>query len=128
MDLVAIVILLALIEYYAFGILVGRARGRYGVPAPAITGHPIFERTLRVQQNTLEQLIVFIPAIWSFGYYLSPRLASGLGLVFLIGRLVYLRGYVEAPEKRAPGAMLSALSIGVLLLGALIGAARALAS
>jgi glutathione S-transferase len=128
MDWVAIVVLLALLECYAFGILVGRARGRYNVPAPAIAGHPIFERYMRVHQNTLEQLVVFVPAIWIFGHYLSPRLAAGLGLVFLIGRLVYFRGYVEEPEKRAPGALLSALAILVLVLGALFGAIRALAS
>jgi glutathione S-transferase len=128
MDWVAIVVLLALLECYAFGILVGRARGRYNVPAPAIAGHPIFERYMRVHQNTLEQLVVFVPAVWIFGHYLSPRLAAGLGLVFLIGRLVYFRGYVEEPEKRAPGALLSALAILVLVLGALFGAIRALAS
>jgi uncharacterized MAPEG superfamily protein len=127
-DLVALVVLLALVEYYAFGILVGRARGRYGVAAPAITGHPVFERYMRVQQNTLEQLIIFVPAILAFGHYLSARLAAGLGVVFLIGRLVYLRGYVEAPEKREAGALLSALAIGVLVVGALIGVLRALAS
>jgi len=125
-DLVALVALLALVEYMAFGVLVGRARSRYGVAAPAITGHPIFERTMRVQQNTLEQLVVFIPALFAFGHYLSARLAAGLGVVFLIGRIVYLRGYVEAPEKREAGARLSALPIGVLVIGALFGALRAL--
>lgn len=92
MDLVALVIILALIEYFIFGILVGRARGRYGVEAPATTGHPIFERYFRVHQNTLELLVVFVPSMWFFGMYVSPALAAILGLVFIIGRMLYLRG------------------------------------
>jgi len=122
MALVAAVILLALIEYIVFSLLVGRARMRCNVVAPAITGHPIFERYFRVQQNTLEQLIVFVPSAWLFGLYVSAVWAAGLGVVFIIGRALYLNGYVADPSKRSAGFGLSFLPNVVLVIGALVGA------
>jgi uncharacterized membrane protein YecN with MAPEG domain len=122
MEPVAIVIALALLEYFAFGVLVGRARTQYGVEAPAITGHPVFERHFRVHQNTLEQLVIFIPAVWLFGAYVSPRAAAGLGLVFIVGRFVYLRGYVEDPKKRSTGTLITFAAQVILLVGGAIGA------
>ena len=122
MALVAAVILLALIEFMVFGLLVGRARVRCNVLAPATTGHPVFERYFRVQQNTLEQLIVFVPSAWLFGLYVSTLWAAGLGVLFLIGRVVYLRGYVEDPRKRGAGFGLSFLPNLILATGALVGA------
>jgi glutathione S-transferase len=122
MALVAAVILLALLEYIVFGLLVGRARARCNIAAPAITGHPVFERYFRVQQNTLEQLIVFVPSVWFFGMYVSALWAAGLGVVFIIGRAIYLNGYVEDPKKRSAGFGLSFLPNVILLFGALIGA------
>ena len=77
MEYVALVSGLALLQYVAFGMLVGRARGRYGVKAPAITGHEVFERYFRVQQNTLELLVVMLPAIWLFARYVERRLGGG---------------------------------------------------
>ena len=79
MDFVAFVALLALIEYVIISILTGRARGQYGVKAPATTGHPIFERWYRVQQNTVEQLVIFLPALFLFASYVSPRWGGVLG-------------------------------------------------
>lgn len=76
MNLVAIVIGLALIEYFVFGLLVGRARQTYGVAAPAMSGHPVFERYMRVHQNTLEQLAVFVPAMVMFGVYVSGAIGA----------------------------------------------------
>jgi uncharacterized membrane protein YecN with MAPEG domain len=122
MEPVAIVIVLALLEYFAFGVLVGRARTQYGVDAPAITGHPVFERHFRVHQNTLEQLVIFIPAAWLFGAYVSPLAAAGLGLVFIVGRFVYLRGYVEDPKKRSTGTFITLVAQATLLVGGGIGA------
>jgi glutathione S-transferase len=122
MDLVAFVIVAALIEFFVFGLLVGRARGQYKVAAPATTGHPIFERYFRVHQNTMEQLVMFIPSMWFFGLYVSPRLAALLGVVFIVGRVVYLRGYVEEPSKRETGTIIGAVALVILLLGAAIGA------
>jgi len=111
MALVAVVIALALIEYLLFAILVARARVRCSVPAPATTGHPVFERYFRVQQNTLEQLIVFVPSMWIFGLYVSPLWAAGLGLLFVIGRVM-----------RGAGFGLSFLPTVILALGGLAGA------
>lgn len=122
MDLVAFVIVLALIEYFIFGALVGRARGQYGVQAPAVTGHPIFERYFRVHYNTMEQLVMFVPSMWFFGMYVSPTWAALLGIVFIIGRVLYLRGYVEEPSKRETGVIVGAVALVILMLGAAIGA------
>jgi glutathione S-transferase len=122
MEPVAIVLTLALLEYFVFGVLVGRARGQYGVEAPATTGHPIFERYHRVHQNTLEQLAIFVPALWLFGVYVSPGVAALLGLVFIAGRIVYLRGYVEDPKKRSTGTLITLLAQAALLLGGGVGA------
>ena len=126
MEYAALVALLALLQYVVFGALVGRARGRYGVKAPAVTGHEIFERYFRAHYNTLELLVAFVPAIWLFGTYVSPSWAAGLGLVYLVGRVLYLRGYVADPAKREIGFGLSVLPIIVLIVGALWGAAQQL--
>jgi glutathione S-transferase len=123
---IALVVLLSLLEFMAFGILVGRARARYKISAPATSGDPVFERTFRVHYNTLEMLVVFIPAIWLFGMYLNPRWGAIIGAIFLVGRAVYAAGYIRAPEKREIGALLSFASVSVLLLGAVFGVVRAL--
>ena len=107
MELVALVSVLSLLEYMAFGILVGRQRGRAGIEAPAITGDPVFERYMRVHQNTMENLVVFLPAMWLFGLYVNAPIAALLGLVFIAGRFIYLRGYVEEPRKRSTGVLVS---------------------
>jgi uncharacterized membrane protein YecN with MAPEG domain len=123
---IVLVILLALFEYLVFGFLVGGARARYKVAAPATSGHPAFERTFRVHYNTLELLVVFIPAIWLFGLYLNPRWGAIIGVVFLVGRALYAVGYIRAAEKRELGATLSFASVAVLLFGALFGVIRVL--
>lgn len=122
MHLVAIVTALALIQYFVLGLRVGQARTRYGIEAPAITGDPMFERHFRIHQNTLEQLVLFLPALWLFAVYVSAPAAAGVGVVFIVGRVVYERGYLADPKKRSSGVMLTALSNVVLLLGGLIGA------
>jgi uncharacterized membrane protein YecN with MAPEG domain len=122
MELVTIVIALALIEYIAFGMLVGRARVKYDVKAPATSGHEVFDRYFRVHQNTLEMMVVFVPATWLFGQYVSPQWGAGLGLVFIVGRLVYLRGYVADPASRGAGFGLSFLPLAVMIVGVLISA------
>ena len=121
-ELTAIVIALALLEYSVITILCGRARARCGVVAPATSGDPIFERYFRAQQNTLEQLIVFVPAMLLFGRYVSVPIGAGVGLVFIVGRALFARGYYRDPPTRASGFGLSLLSKLVLLLGGLIGA------
>src|SRR5580692_2181419 len=121
---IALVVLLALVEFLAFGFLVGSARARYKIAAPATSGHPVFERTFRVHYNTLELLVVFIPAIWLFGMYLNPRWGAIIGAVFLVGRALYAFGYIRAPEKREVGAMLSFVSVAVLVVGAVFAIVR----
>ncbi|MGO9059911.1 MAG: MAPEG family protein [Candidatus Binataceae bacterium] len=118
---VQLIVVLALIEYLAFGFNVGRARSKYDIKAPAITGHPIFERHFRVHQNMLEQLIVFIPALIIFAHHVSMGFANILGILFLIARPVYAFGYVKDPGQRAYGAGLTALVNAILVVGSLIG-------
>jgi uncharacterized MAPEG superfamily protein len=122
MDLVAIVAGLALLELVWFGVQTGRARGRYKVEAPAVTGHPIFERHFRVQQNTIEQVVVFLPALFLFGQYVHAGAAAAIGLVWIAGRLVYERGYVADPAKRGLGFGISFLASAILVVGGLVGA------
>src|SRR5690606_24936399 len=112
---VGIVISIALFEYFFFGFAVARARGRYNCPAPATTGNPMFERYYRVQMNTLEQIVIFIPALLLFAWRFDPRWAGALGAVWIIGRLVYFLTYVREPRSRALGFALTALpSLGML--------------
>jgi glutathione S-transferase len=121
---VALVILLALVEYMVLGMLVARARAKYGVKAPAISGPEGFDRTFRVQQNTLEGLVIFLPGLWLFGLYVSPTWSAGLGLLGIVGRALYAVGYIKAAEKREVGAGIVGIVNIVLVIGALIGIIR----
>jgi uncharacterized membrane protein YecN with MAPEG domain len=122
MELVAIVALLALLEYWVFLVLTGQARGRFGVAAPATAGHPIFERYFRVQMNTLEQLALFLPGLSVFAWTVSTRWAAALGVVFIVGRALYAWGYVTDPARRGPGFLLTLIANAILVLGGLAGA------
>jgi uncharacterized MAPEG superfamily protein len=122
MAIVHAVIGLALIEFFLFGGFVGRARARYKIDAPAITGNPIFERYFRVHYNTLEQLIIFIPGMLLFATYINPNWAAILGMIFIVARIIYLRGYVADPKKRGPGFGIGMLATAILLLGGMGGA------
>jgi glutathione S-transferase len=115
-----IVMLLALLEYSILGAMVGRARQTYGVEAPATTGNPDFERYFRVHENTLEALIVFLPALWIFSYTVNYHLGVVLGLLFVIARIVYAAGYLSAASKRSTGAIATALINGILVIVPLI--------
>ena len=126
MAYVDIVTALAVLQFLVFGFKVAKARGRYGVKAPAITGNEIFERHFRVQQNTLEQLIAFLPGLYLFSHYFNPLVAAALGLLYLIGREMYAFAYVKDPGKREIGYALTLLPLAVLLVGGLIGALRQL--
>ncbi len=126
MELVAIVTIAALLEYMWFGIEVARARARFQITPPATTGHPDFERYFRVQQNTTEQLLVFLPALWLAGWFVSDSMAAGLGLVFVLGRALYARGYWQAAEKRGTGFLIGEIASGLLLIVGLVGTLVAL--
>jgi glutathione S-transferase len=125
MGFVQLVLALALLEFALFAFAVGRARVRYNVPAPAMSGHPVFERYFRVQMNTLEQLVIFTPALFMFAYLLNAYLAALLGALFIVGRALYFYGYVQDPKKRHLGFMLSVIPNFILLGGAIYGALRA---
>jgi len=117
-DLISV---LALLQYFFFGLLVGRARGRYGVKAPSTTGNEIFERLYRVQMNTLELLVVVLPAMYLAARYWPPALVAGVGAIYLLGRVVYWRSYITVPASRALGFGLSAFPTLALLFATLVG-------
>ena len=122
MELVSIITLLSIAEFIVMGVVVGAARGRYGIAAPATSGHEEFERRYRVHYNTLEQLIIFIPSIWIFGFYIGYVWAAAIGAVYLVGRVIYARAYIQDPAARGPGMILSVLPCWVLLVGGATGA------
>jgi glutathione S-transferase len=118
--LVAIVTLVALLVYFYMGLRVGQARSKFNVPAPATSGNPDFERAFRIHMNTLEWLPLFLVSLWLFAIaWGSDLVAAGIGLVWIIGRIVYLTGYSRAAEARSTGFGIQALATAVLLFGAL---------
>jgi glutathione S-transferase len=126
MAYVDIVTALAVLQFIVFGFKVGSARGKYGVKAPATTGNEIFERHFRVQANTLEQLIAFLPGIYMFAHYFNPLVAAALGVIYLIGRELYSLTYVKDPANRSVGYGMTFIPMVILVVGGLIGAVRAL--
>lgn len=124
MNYIHLVTLLAILEYLAFTILTGRARMKGHVMAPATTGDEAFNRAFRVQQNTLEQIVAFLPVLLIAGSYWPQTLVAGIGMVWVIGRLLYRQQYVANPASRAPGFMLTLLPTVVLVLMTLWGVLR----
>ena len=117
----SLVTALTLIVYQVLTVNVGRARMKYKIMPPAMSGDENFERVVRVQQNTLEQLVFFLPALWLFSVYVSPLWGAVLGAVWLVGRIIFAWGYYQAAEKRVAGFAISTLSGLGLVLGALVG-------
>ncbi|MEY2984828.1 MAG: glutathione S-transferase [Cyanobacteriota bacterium] len=115
----ALITAIAAVVYLALVINVGRARAKYGVMPPAVSGNENFERVLRVQHNTLEQLVFFFPGLWLFAIFINPAIAAILGGIWVLGRILYAWGYYQAAEKRLIGFALSSLSSMVLVFGAL---------
>ena len=124
MTWVTVVIVAALAQYLVFALLVARARHAYGVHAPATTGHPMFERYMRVHQNTMEQLVVFVPALWLFATYMNPNVGALLGVVFIASRTLYAVTYLRDPRSRTTGIGSSFVVLVVLLAGAGFGALK----
>ena len=126
MILIILIITLAIIEYMIFSFLAGMARDKYGIKAPAVSGHPEFERRLRVQQNTLEQMVAFIPALVAFTWvaesigWSGNVIGSGLGVIWLIGRFVYATSYVRDPSSRLVGFLMTVIPTFTLLAATLI--------
>jgi len=117
--------LLALLLYMGLSFVAGQARGRYRIKAPAVTGHENFERAYRVQMNTVEQMVFFLPALWLCAVLLSDKGAAVGGLIWVIGRALYAVSYLDAPEKRGTGMIISMLAETGLFLGAVYGLVRA---
>lgn len=115
------VTVITLIVFLIITINVGRARVKYKVPVPQTAGDPDFERVFRVQQNTLEQLILFLPSLWLFSLFVSPTWGAGIGGAWVIGRILYAWGYYQEAQKRRLGFAINILSLIVLLLGSLVG-------
>ena len=122
MEPVAVVTVLAVFQVFSFAYLVGKQRVKHGVKAPAIAGEPEFERAFRIHQNTVEQMVIFIPSLWLFGYYVNALIGAGLGLVFVISRFIYRKSYLNEPTSRTAGFGIGALMMMTLMIGGLIGA------
>jgi glutathione S-transferase len=118
--LTALVTCLALLAYFLISFQVGKARQTYGIKAPAVSGDLDFERIYRVQMNTLEWMPIFLPALWLFAIYVSDAIAAALGVVWIVGRILYMIGYAKAANKRGPGFGIQALAAIALWLGATV--------
>jgi glutathione S-transferase len=116
---VALVTLLSLLVYFWMGLRVAGARRASGIDAPSMTGEPVLERTIRAHYNTLEWLPMFLVSLWLFAIYWSDTVAAAMGVVWIIGRIVYAVGYTAAASKRSTGFLIQAVATAVLLFGAL---------
>lgn len=116
---VAIVTLLTGLVYFWMAARVAVAHRRTGILAPAMTGDPVLERTIRAHTNTLEWMPIFLPSLWLFAIYWDAATAAVLGLVWIVGRIVYFLGYVAEPAKRRAGFFIQAAAAFALLLGGL---------
>jgi glutathione S-transferase len=126
LPLTTLVTVIAICLYFYMGLRVGLGRSKYNVPAPATSGDPIFERLFRVHMNTLEGMPIFLPLLWLFASYHSDAIAAGLGLVWVVGRIIFMNAYVADPAKRSGGFQIQFLAIIVLLIGTIVGAIQAL--
>jgi glutathione S-transferase len=126
MPYVAIVTALAILEFMWFSVLVSKARVKYAVVAPNTSGDEMFNRYYRVHMNTLEQLMVFLPALWVFASFVSPIWAAALGAVFVVGRAIYGATYIRDPKSRSLGFGLTMLPSLVMIVGILVWAIRAI--
>jgi len=124
LSLPALATLLALLWYVIVSMKVGRLRGQYKIAAPAMAGHPDFERAVRVQMNELEQLVAFLPAMWIFAWFGNPRWAALACFVYIVGRIIFALGYWKAAEKRSIGFGISFVALAVVWVAALVSVVR----
>jgi uncharacterized MAPEG superfamily protein len=122
----ALVTLLTVLLLFGTMWAVGRARGKYEIKAPAVTGHPCFDRAYRVQMNTLESTVMFLPALWLAANYGFSGWAGIAGLVWLAGRVLYAVTYLQDAAKRGPGFAISMLGWVAIVVMAAIGVVRAM--
>ena len=126
MEYATLLVMLALLQYAYFVGRTGYMRGKHGIKAPATTGHEMFERAYRVQQNTLEELIIFVPATFTYAAWTSSFWVVLPGGLFLLGRLLYGMAYMKDPKKRGPGFGLTMMANTWLIIGTLVSLASAL--
>ena len=118
MQWTAWITLAALAMYFWTGLNMGKARIKYEVPAPAMDGPIEFQRVARVQANTLEQMAIFLPALWMCAFFVSDRWAALGGAVWVVGRIIDALGYYKAASRRSPGfgiSMLAATAAGLVM-------------
>ncbi len=124
--LTTLAVITALLVYFGLSMIVGMSRAKYNCPAPASSGHPEFDKRYRVQMNTLEQLALFLPAVWLAAPVLGDALAAGIAAVWSIGRIIYARAYYADPASRGPGFGLTFFPTLLLIIAAGYGAIAAL--
>jgi glutathione S-transferase len=122
LPLTVLVTCAALALYFFMILRVGQARGKSGIAAPAMTGDPEFERHVRVQMNTLEWLPMFLAGLWMFAAFHGDLVAAAIGAVWIIGRTLFMIGYVAEPRRRTVGFLIQMVATVVLLLGSVAGA------
>ncbi|WP_243041586.1 MAPEG family protein [Dyella sedimenti] len=122
----ALVVLLTVLLQFGTIWVVGHARGKYGIKAPAVSGHPAFERAFRVQMNTLEATVLFLPTLWLAVQYGYPLWSGVAGLVWVLGRAWYAWAYLKDPARRGPGYLVSSAGWAAALLLGVVGLVRAL--
>ena len=132
-SLVAIVTVLAILFYFYTGFGVATGRRVSGIDAPVMSGHEVLDRAVRVQMNTLEWMPIFLPLLWLATVFpalgtVTPVVTAALGLVWIVGRFLYMQGYMQHPSKRSTGYLIQALACVVLLIGALVGAGMRMAA
>jgi glutathione S-transferase len=115
----ALITCFAILFYFYASIRVGMARKTFGIQAPATTGNPDFERIFRVHMNTLEWMPIFLPSLWLFAVYISDSIAAALGVIWIVGRVLYMTGYAQAANKRSVGFGVQWMAATALWLGAL---------
>lgn len=115
---VALVTIVALLTYFWMGIRVGQARAKTGIAAPAMSGDPLLERAIRIHYNTLEALPLFLAGLWLFAIYWNDLFAAAMGVVWIVGRVVYAIGYAADPKKREVGFLIQLVATAVLVFGA----------
>ncbi|QWD49769.1 MAPEG family protein [Polynucleobacter paneuropaeus] len=117
----AFITLLTVALLFAVTFNVGRARGKYQIKAPAVLGHEMFERAYRIQLNTIENVLMFLPALWLYAIFIGDKGAGDSGMIWLLGRIWYAIAYQTNPAKRGCGFLISLLVIAGLWLGAAYG-------
>jgi uncharacterized membrane protein YecN with MAPEG domain len=114
--------ILACILTMAMGGWTGYLRGKHKIEAPAVVGHPQFERAHRTHMNTVENLVLMIPLLWIASVFYGGQLPFWLGLVWVVSRIFFAIGYAQTdPRLREPGVGLGFLALLGLFVLSVIG-------